>query len=64
MIKWLKERQLGNTMDRKTIYEHLGPKFSYTGIIDYGPDEIQDLKWTSEMMFSHAICIEEKDGLE
>ena len=48
MIKWLKERQLGNTMDRKTIYEHLGPKFSYTGIIDYGPNEIRDLKWTSD----------------
>ena len=48
MMKWLKDRQLGNSVNRKTIYEHLGPNFSHRGTIDYGPDEIQNLIWTSD----------------
>ena len=49
MIKWLKERQIGNTMNRNPVYEnYLGPTFSYKGVIDYGPNEIRDLKWTSD----------------
>ena len=48
MIKWLKDRQLGNTVNRKIIYEHLGPSFYHRGTIDYGPDEIQNLIWTSD----------------
>ena len=48
MIKWLKDRQLGNTVDRKTIYEHLGPNFLHRGTIDYGPYEIKNLTWTSD----------------
>ena len=37
MLKWLKDRQLGNVVDRSTIYEHLiiRPKFAYKGIIDF-----------------------------
>ena len=56
MLKWLKDRQLGNTANRKTIYEHIsmGPRFAYRGIIDCGSHDesrdrmIMNLKWTTD----------------
>ena len=56
MLKWLKDRELGNAVKRKTIYESIsmGPKFAYRGIIDHKSHEgrgnmaIGNLKWTSD----------------
>ena len=63
MIKWLKDRQLGNTVNKKTIYEHIpvGRKFEYKGIINFerqprdihgspiGSDwQCSNLKWTPD----------------
>ena len=54
MLKWLKDRELGNAVNRKTVYKRIsmGPKFAYRGIIDYTSHErdkmIVNLKWTSD----------------
>ena len=66
MLKWLKDRQLGNIVNRKTIYQHIsmGPKFAYRGIIDGGiHDEsrgrmIMNLKWTSDGYY--LVSLEEE----
>ena len=49
MLKWLKDRQLGNTVDKKRIYEHIsvGPKFKYRRNIDYDFDYRNGTGWTS-----------------
>ena len=58
MLKWLQNRQLGHTVNKKTIRDqlaiHLWPKFKYRGVInDPNDDEMRDayirgLDWTSD----------------
>ena len=58
MLKRLKERQLGNTLDRKTISDQISryPKFEHSGKISYhgqiSDPNVElvccDLKWTSD----------------
>ena len=56
MIKWLKDREIGNAVNKKKIYENISirPKFAYRGVFDYGSqDEQRDkmlshLRWTSD----------------
>ena len=56
MIKWLKDRQIGNAVNKKKVYENIsiGPKFAYRGIFDYGSQDgerekmLSYLKWTSD----------------
>ena len=56
MIKWLKDRQIGNAVNKKKIYENIsiGPKFAYRGVIDYGSQDgqydkiLSHLRWTSD----------------
>ena len=49
MIKWLKDRQLGNTVNKKTIYEHIsvGRRFKYRGRINFErmPPESNERDW-------------------
>ena len=57
MLKWLKDRQLGNKVNKKTIYEHIsvGHKFKYRSMINYDSDFengtgwcCSNLKWTRD----------------
>ena len=56
MIKWLKDRQIGNAVNKKKIYENIsiGPKFAYRGVFDYGSQYgqrdkmLSHLRWTSD----------------
>ena len=56
MIKWLKDRQIGNAVNKKKVYENIsiGPKFAYRGIFDYGSRDgerekmLSHLRWTSD----------------
>ena len=53
MIKWLKDRQIGNAVNKKKIYENIsiGPKFAYRGVINYGSQDdktLTHLRWTSD----------------
>ena len=56
MIKWLKDRQIGNAVNKKRIYENISivPKFAYRGVLDYGNQDEQHekilshLRWTSD----------------
>ena len=49
MQNWLKDRELGNKVNKKTIYEHIsvGPKFKYKSKIDYDYDDPNETGWTS-----------------
>ena len=58
MLKWLKDRQLGNTVDRRTIYEHISisPNFPFKGMINYNSQysndgtglDIMDFAWAND----------------
>ena len=68
MLKWLQNRQLGHTVNKKTIRDqlaiHLWPKFKYRGVInDPNDDEmryayIRGLDWTSDghYLISLGFC--------
>ena len=70
MIKWLKDRQIGNAVNKKRIYENIsiGPKFAYRGVLDYGnQDEQYDkilshLRWTSDGHY--LISLDEEFDIE
>jgi len=54
MLNWLRDRELGKTVNRKTIYENMifGPKFAFRGILNYGTiqneREFESLDWTND----------------
>ena len=70
MIKWLKDRQIGNAVNKKRIYENIsiGPKFAYRGVLDYGNQDEQydkilsNLRWTSDGHY--LVSLDEEFDIE
>ena len=70
MIKWLKDRQNGNAVNKKKIYENIsiGPKFAYRGVFDCGSQDgqrdkmLSHLKWTSDGHY--LISLDEEFDVE
>ena len=66
MIKWLKDRQIGNAVNKKRIYENISivPKFAYRGVLDYGNQDniLSHLRWTSDGHY--LISLDEEFDIE